>query len=101
MRDVETEPLRLLVGIDDETLAVMKAIDQVFIKYPFFGGRQLQAYLRRAGVVVGRHRIRRLIRLMGLEAIYKRPRISQPHPAHRVYPYLLKGGMVSSLHCPL
>ena len=65
-------------GIDEETPALMKAIDQVFTKYPFFGSRQRQAYLRRVGVVVGRHRVRRLMRLMGLETIYKRPRTSQP-----------------------
>lgn len=79
------------VGLDKETLAIMKAIDRAFTKYPFFGSRQIRAYLRREGIVVGRHRVRRLMRLMGLEAVYKRPRTSQPHPAHRVYPYLLKG----------
>jgi putative transposase len=78
------------MGVDDETLAVMTAIDKVFTRYPFFGSRQITAYLRRDGIVVGRHRVRRLMRLMGLEAIYKRPRTSQPHPAHPVYPYLLK-----------
>ena len=78
------------VGIDDETLAVMTAIDKVFTKYPFFGSRQVAATLRREGVRVGRHRVRRLMRLMGLEAIYKRPRTSQPHPQHPVYPYLLR-----------
>ena len=82
------------VGIDEETLVIMAAIDQAFTKYPFFGSRQLQAYLRRDGIVVGRHRVRRLMRLMGLEAVYKRPRTSQPHPAHRVYPYLLKGMII-------
>jgi putative transposase len=82
------------VGIDEETLVIMTAIDQAFTKYPFFGSRQLQAYLRRDGIVVGRHRVRRLMRLMGLEAVYKRPRTSQPHPAHRVYPYLLKGMII-------
>ena len=69
-------------------------IDQAFTKHPFFGSRQLQAYLRRDGIVVGRHRVRRLMRLMGLEAVYKRPRTSQPHPARRVYPYLLKGMII-------
>ena len=82
------------VGIDEETLVIMTAIDQAFTKHPFFGSRQLQAYLRRDGIVVGRHRVRRLMRLMGLEAVYKRPRTSQPHPAHRVYPYLLKGMII-------
>ena len=78
------------VGIDADTLAVMKEIDRVFTKYPFFGSRQIAAYLRREGVVVGRHRVRRVMARMGLEAIYKRPRTSQPHPQHPVYPYLLR-----------
>ena len=47
--------------------------------------------LRRDGVRTGRHRVRRLMRLMGLAAIYQAPRTSDPHPAHRIYPYLLKG----------
>ena len=79
------------VGIGADTLATMKEIDRVFTKYPFFGSRQIAAYLRRDGVVVGRHRVRRLMARMGLEAIYKRPRTSQPHPQHPVYPYLLRG----------
>ncbi|MCA8888686.1 MAG: IS3 family transposase [Parvularculaceae bacterium] len=78
------------VGVDAETLALMKAIDQAFMAYPFFGSRRIAAFLRGQGVAASRHRIRRLMRLMGLEAIYKRPRTSQPHPAHPVYPYLLK-----------
>ena len=78
------------VGIDADTLAMMKEIDRVFTKYPFFGSRQIAAYLRREGTVVERHRVRRLTRTMGLEAIYKRPRTSQPHPQHPVYPYLLR-----------
>lgn len=79
------------VGVDAVTLALMKAIDRVFTKYPFFGSRQIVAYLRREGIVAGRHRVRRLMAKMGLEAIYKRPRTSQPHPQHPVYPYLLRG----------
>jgi len=78
-------------GIDPETLELMKRIDRVFTAYPFFGSRQIAAYLRREGVVAGRHRVRRLMRMMGLEAIYRRPRTTTPHPAHPVYPYLLKG----------
>lgn len=69
----------------------MKAIDKVFTKYPFFGSRQTVAWLRRDGIRVGRHRVRRLMRLMGLEAVYRRPKTSQPHPTHPIYPYLLKG----------
>ncbi|TYC63987.1 transposase [Rhodobacterales bacterium] len=79
------------VGVGGATLELMKAIDRAFTKYPFFGGRQIAAYLRRDSIVVGRHRVRRLMAKMGLEAIYKRPRTSQPHPQHKVYPYLLRG----------
>lgn len=78
------------VGTDEATLELMKTIDRVFTKYPFFGSRQILAYLRRSGIVAGRHRVRRLMAKMGLEAIYKRPRTSQPHPQHPVYPYLLR-----------
>ena len=77
------------IGIDPATLAVMKAIDKAFTRYPFFGSRQIAAYLARDGVRVGRHRVRRLMRLMGLEAVYRRPRTTTPHPAHSIYPYLL------------
>jgi len=82
------------VGIDNETLAVMRAIDKAFTKHPFFGSRQIAAYLRRDGIRVGRHRVRRLMRIMGLEAIYKRPKTSQPHPAHPIYPYLLRNMII-------
>ena len=75
----------------EETLALMKSIDKLFTKYPFFGSRQIAVSLARDGVKAGRHRVRRLMRLMGLEAVYKRPKTSQPHPAHPVFPYLLKG----------
>lgn len=71
------------VGINADTLTMMKEIDRVFTKYPFFGSRQIAAYLRREGTVVGRHRVRRLMAKMGLETIYKRPRTSQPHPSIR------------------
>lgn len=63
----------------------------MFTRYPFFGSRQIAAYLRRDGIVIGRHRDRRLMAKMGLEAIYKQPRTSQPHPQHPIYSYLLRG----------
>ena len=80
-------------GESVENLALMQRLDGLFLKYPFYGSRQMVRQLRREGVCVGRHRVRRLMRLMGLEAIYQAPRTSDPHPAHRIYPYLL-GGMV-------
>jgi len=78
-------------GESPESLALMRRIDELFLKYPFYGSRQMVRQLRREGARIGRHRVRRLMRLMGLEAIYQAPRTSAPHPAHRVYPYLLKG----------
>ena len=78
------------VGIDEATLAPMKRIDRAFAKYPFFGSRRITAWLRREGGVVGRHRVRRLMAKMGLEAICKRPRTGQPNPQHPVWPYLLR-----------
>ncbi len=78
-------------GESPANLTLMRRIDELFLKYPFYGSRQMVRQLRRDGVRVGRHRVRRLMRLMGLEAIYQAPRTSTPHPAHRVCPYLLKG----------
>jgi len=69
----------------------MRRIDELFLKYPFYGSRQMAHQLRREGIRLGRHRVRRLMRLMGLAAIYQAPRTSDPHPAHWIYPYLLKG----------
>ena len=78
-------------GESAENLGLMRRIDELFLKYPFYGSRQMVRHLWREGVRVGRHRVRRLMRLMGLQAIYQAPRTTRPHPEHRVYPYLLKG----------
>ena len=74
-------------GESPENLALMRRIDALFMKYPFYGSRQMVRQLRRDGIEVGRHRVRRLMRLMGLEAIYQAPRTSDPHPAHRNSPF--------------
>ena len=79
-----------------ENLALMRRIDELFMKYPFYGSRQMVRQLLREGIAAGRHRVRRLMRLMGLEAIYQAPRTSDPHPAHRVYPYLLRGMVIDT-----
>ena len=65
-------------------------IDRIFTKYPFFGSRQIAAYLPQSGFSAGRHRVRRLMGIMGLQAIYKGPNTSKKHPEHRIYPYLLR-----------
>jgi putative transposase len=76
--------------VNAETLELMNEIDRVFTKYPFFGSRQIAAYLPRNGFHAGRHRVRRLMGTMGLQAIYKGPNTSKKHPQHRIYPYLLR-----------
>ncbi len=81
-------------GESAENLALMRRIDELFLKYPFYGSRQMVRQLRREGICVGRHRVRRLMHLMGLEAIYQAPKTSTPHPAHRIYPYLLTGMVI-------
>ena len=78
-------------GESAETLALMRRIDELFLKYPFYGARRMALHLRREGVRIGRRRAARLMRLMGLQAIYRAPRTSAPHPEHRVWPYLLRG----------
>jgi putative transposase len=75
----------------EANLALMRQIDAQFLETPWYGSRQMARHLRRQGWRVGRHRIRRLMRTMGLVAIYQKPRTSLPHPEHRVYPYLLRG----------
>jgi putative transposase len=82
-------------GESPENLALMRRIDELFLRCPFYGSRQMVRQLRREGIPAGRHRVRRLMRLMGLEAICQAPRTSTPHPAHRVYPYLLRDVVVA------
>jgi putative transposase len=71
-------------------LKLMKRIDEQFLATPFYGSRQMARYLRRQGYNVRRHRVRRLMRKMGLQAIFQKPNTSKPHPEHRIYPYLLR-----------
>jgi len=79
-------------GTCPEDLAVMKAMDQQYLSTPFYGSRRMRVWLGRQGQTVNRKRVQRLMRAMGLRAIYRRPRTSKPGPGHKVYPYLL-GGM--------
>lgn len=81
---------RPLPGSEEE-LGLMRAFDKLFTKYPFFASHQISSWLAREGIKAGRHRVCRLMRQMGLQAVYLRPKTSQPHPAHLIYPYLLKG----------
>ena len=67
-------------GESAENLALLRRLDELHLEHPFYGSRQMARHLRREGVVAGRHRLRRLMRLMGMEAIYRRPRTSAANP---------------------
>ena len=81
-------------GESEANLELMRLIDAQFMETPFYGSRQMARHLRRLGHEVNRKRVRRLMGVMGLEAIYQRPRTSDPHPEHKVYPYLLRDRLV-------
>jgi len=72
-------------------LALMRRMDQLHLDYPYAGSRLLTALLNREGYRIGRKRIVRLMRKMGIEALYRKPNTSRKHPAHAIYPYLLRG----------
>ena len=72
------------VGVNAETLELMHEIDRVFTKYPFFRSRQIVAYFPQSGFSAGRHRVRRLMGIMGLLAIYKGPNTSKKHPQYKI-----------------
>jgi len=74
-----------------EDLELMALMDRQYLKTPFYGSRNMRVWLRGQGHLVNRKKVRHLMRLMGLEAIYRRPNTSKPAPDHKVYPYLLKG----------
>ena len=76
--------------VKSDDLDLMRLIDEQYLKAPCWGSRSMRNHLRRLGYRVNRKRIQRLMRIMGLEAIYPKPRTSRPHPEHRVYPYLLR-----------
>jgi putative transposase len=73
-----------------ENLRLMRRIDEEYTAHPFLGSRRMTAWLKRAGEAINRKRVQRLMRLMGLEAIYPKPRLSQGNGRDRVYPYLLR-----------
>ena len=70
---------------------LMNRIDRLHLELPFAGARMLRDLLRQEGHNVGRSKVRRLMRIMGIEALYRKPRTTKRHPQHKVYPYLLRG----------
>jgi len=79
------------VAVGSEDLALMSLLDKQYLKTPFYGYRKMTKFLQGQGYQVNHKRVRRLMQLMGIEAIYTKPNTSQPNQAHKIYPYLLKG----------
>jgi len=75
----------------DENLRLMRLLDEQYTRTPFYGSRRMTVWLRKRGWNVNRKRVRRLMQQMGIEAIYAKPRLSDPAPGHRIYPYRLRG----------
>jgi putative transposase len=76
--------------VSSEDLTLMRLLDEQFLSTPFYGSRRMMHHLRLLGFPVGRKRVQRLMQTMGLRAVYPRPKTSRPHPAHRIFPYLLR-----------
>lgn len=76
---------------DPYNLLLMRELDEQYTKTPFYGVRRLTTHLRKLGHEVNPKRVRRLLRTMGLEAVYPKPKLSQPNAGHKVFPYLLCG----------
>jgi len=75
-------------------LAIMRRIDELHLEHPFAGSRMLRDLLRAEGITIGRLAVATLMRRMGIEALYRRPRTSKPAPGHTIHPYLLRGLVV-------
>jgi len=74
-----------------QDLTLMRRLDEQYMRRPFYGVRRMTRWLRGEGHSVNPKHVRRLLRTMGLEAVYPKPRLSQAAPGHRIYPYLLRG----------
>jgi putative transposase len=84
-------------GIEsEENLALMRVIDELYLKRPFYGAPRMTLWLMELGYQVNHKRVERLMRLMGLQALVPGPHTSRPHPEHVVYPYLLRGLTISA-----
>jgi len=77
--------------VSSADLAIMRRLDQLHLEFPFAGSRMLRGLLAAEGSKIGRRHVKTLMRRMGIEALYRRPRTTKPEPGHKIYPYLLRG----------
>jgi putative transposase len=77
--------------VSDTDLAIMHRLDRLHLEFPFAGSRMLRGLLAFEGCKIGRRHVKTLMRRMGIEALYRRPRTTKPEPGHKIHPYLLRG----------
>jgi putative transposase len=81
--------------VPEADLAIMRRLDRLHLEFPFAGSRMLRGLLAAEGCKIGRRHVKTLMRRMGIEALYRRPRTTKPEPGHKIYPYLLRGVQVT------
>jgi putative transposase len=85
-------------GESEENLLLMRLMDEQYTRTPFYGSRRMATWLVTRGFQVNRKRVSRLMALMGIEAVYPKPKLSQPGEGHKIYPYLLRGVAVERIN---
>lgn len=78
------------VAVDEDDLLIMSMVDEIHLRYPFYGSRRIRDELWDNGFDISRDRVRGFMRKMGIEALYRKPRLSKGHSGHKIYPYLLR-----------
>lgn len=79
------------IPVSAHELELMRHMDEIHLELPFYGSRRIRNELEKRGYRISRGQVRRLMQKMGIVALYRKPRLSVPHPTHKVYPYLLRG----------
>jgi putative transposase len=78
------------IGLSEEDRNILEEMDRIYLDFPYYGSRRMSRALKRRGYDLGRHKTRHLMRILGVEAIYPRKRLSIPDQEHQIYPYLLR-----------
>jgi putative transposase len=86
------------VGESEENLALLRLLDEQYTRTPFYGSRKMTEWLATQGYAVNRKRVARLMEVLGIQAVYPKPKLSQPGEGHRIYPYLLRGVTVERVN---
>jgi putative transposase len=85
-------------AVSDSELELLRRLDELYLEMPFYGSRRMTAQLRREGHNVNRKRVQRLMRKLGLQTLYPKPRLTVANPEHKIYPYLLRGVAVDKVN---